>query len=112
MPEDKSLLYYGAIYHRLFDPQLAEARQITVDLIAEGSSVLDIGCGTGLLCFVFRGQKHCRLAFASWKQHSDATTIPTSGLSLLMVVYVAYWGNPAYQSTWSTPLFSGETAAR
>lgn len=61
MPEDKSLLYYGAIYHRLFDPQLAEARQVTVDLIAEGSSVLDIGCGTGLLCFALREQKHCRV---------------------------------------------------
>ncbi len=61
MPEDKSLSYYGAIYHRLFDPQLAEARQLTVDLIAEGSSVLDIGCGTGLLCFALREQKHCRV---------------------------------------------------
>lgn len=61
MPKDKSLLYYGAIYHRLFDPQLAEARQITVDLIGEGSSVLDIGCGTGLLCFALREQKHCRV---------------------------------------------------
>ena len=37
MTKDKSLLYYGAIYHRLFDPPLAEARQITVDLIAEGT---------------------------------------------------------------------------
>lgn len=61
MPKDKSLLYYGAIYHKLFDSQLAEARQITVDLIAEGSSVLDIGCGTGLLCFSLKEQKHCRV---------------------------------------------------
>lgn len=35
MPQDKSLFYYGAVYHWVFDPQLAEARQITVDLIAE-----------------------------------------------------------------------------
>lgn len=61
MPKDKSLLYYGAIYHRLFDPQLAEARQVTIDHIAEGSSVLDIGCGTGLLCFALKEQKHCRV---------------------------------------------------
>lgn len=61
MTKDKSLLYYGAIYHRLFDPPLAEARQITVDLIAEGASVLDIGCGTGQLCFALRKQKQCRV---------------------------------------------------
>jgi ubiquinone/menaquinone biosynthesis C-methylase UbiE len=61
MPVDKSLFFYGPIYHRLFDPQLAEARQITVDLVAEGSSVLDIGCGTGLLCFALKEQKNCRV---------------------------------------------------
>jgi len=61
MPVDKSLFFYGAIYHRLFDPQLAEARQVAVDLIAEGSSVLDLGCGTGLLGFALVGKKSCRL---------------------------------------------------
>lgn len=61
MPVDKSFFYYGAIYHRLFDPQLAETRQVTVDLISERSSVLDIGCGTGLLCFALMEQKHCHV---------------------------------------------------
>ncbi|MCK4823136.1 class I SAM-dependent methyltransferase [bacterium] len=61
MIKDKSLFYYGTIYHRLFDPQLAEARQITLDLIAEGSSVLDIGCGTGQLCVALRGEKQCHV---------------------------------------------------
>jgi len=61
LPIDKSFFYYGGIYHRLFDPQLAEARQVAVDLIAEGASVLDIGCGTGLLCFALREQKQCRV---------------------------------------------------
>jgi ubiquinone/menaquinone biosynthesis C-methylase UbiE len=61
MPEDKSLFFYGPIYHRLFDPQLTEARQVAVDLIAEGSSVLDVGCGTGLLCFALKEQKSCHV---------------------------------------------------
>ncbi len=61
MPVDKSLFFYGPIYHRLFDPQLAETRQVTVDLIAEGSSVLDLGCGTGLLCFALVRKKNCRV---------------------------------------------------
>jgi len=59
MPVDKSLFFYGPIYHRLFDPRLAEARQVAIDLIAAGSSILDIGCGTGLLCFALR-KKNCR----------------------------------------------------
>ena len=61
MPIDKSLFIYGPLYHRLFDPQLAEARQVAVDLIAEGSSVLDIGCGTGLLCFALKEKKNCHV---------------------------------------------------
>jgi ubiquinone/menaquinone biosynthesis C-methylase UbiE len=61
MPQDKSFYYYGTIYNKLFDPQLAEARQVAVDLIAEGSSVLDIACGTGQLCFVLQEQKNCKV---------------------------------------------------
>jgi ubiquinone/menaquinone biosynthesis C-methylase UbiE len=61
MIKDKSLFYYGTIYHKLFDPQLEEARQITLDLISEGSSILDIGCGTGQLCFALREQKQCQV---------------------------------------------------
>jgi ubiquinone/menaquinone biosynthesis C-methylase UbiE len=61
MPQDKSLFFYGPIYHRILDPQLAEARQVAVDLIPPGSSVLDVGCGTGLLCSALREQKNCRV---------------------------------------------------
>lgn len=61
MPKDKSLFYYGWAYHRLFDPPLAAARRITVDLVPAQSSVLDIGCGTGQLCFALRHDKGCRV---------------------------------------------------
>jgi len=61
MSTDKSLFYYGSIYHRLFDPQIAETRQVTVDYINEKSSVLDIACGTGQLCFALREQKQCHV---------------------------------------------------
>ena len=61
MPVDKSLSYYGRIYHKLFDRALAEARQVAVDLVAEDSSVLDIACGTGQLCFALSAEKHCRV---------------------------------------------------
>lgn len=61
MTADKSLFFYGSLYHKLFDPQLAEARRVAVDLVAEGSSVLDVGCGTGLLCSALVRQKKCRV---------------------------------------------------
>jgi ubiquinone/menaquinone biosynthesis C-methylase UbiE len=61
MSTDKSLFFYGSIYHRLLDPQIAEARQVTLDYITEESSVLDIACGTGQLCFALRGQKRCHV---------------------------------------------------
>ena len=61
MQKDKSLFYYGSIYNKLFDPELAEARQTAVDLVADGSCVLDIACGTGQLCFALRQKKHCRV---------------------------------------------------
>lgn len=61
MSSDKSLFYYGPIYHKLFDPELAEACQVATDLITEDFSVLDIACGTGVFCFMLREQKNCRV---------------------------------------------------
>lgn len=61
MPADKSLFFYGSLYHRLLDPPLGEARRVAVGLVAEGSSVLDVGCGTGELCFDLQEKKHCRV---------------------------------------------------
>lgn len=60
-PVDKSLFYYGLIYHWLFDPQLTEARELVTDFIPEGSSILDIACGNGQLCSELKEQKHCRV---------------------------------------------------
>ena len=62
MPDDESKFVHGRIYHRLFDPPLTECRRVVVDLVAEGSSVLDIACGTGELCFSLCEEKHCRVA--------------------------------------------------
>lgn len=61
MLKDKSLFFYGWGYHKLFDKQNLKAREIIVDLIPEGSSVLDLACGTGELCFLLREKKNCKV---------------------------------------------------
>jgi ubiquinone/menaquinone biosynthesis C-methylase UbiE len=61
MTEDKSLFYYGWLYHKLFDREFAEAREIVVNLVPEKASVLDIACGTGQLSFALREKKNCRV---------------------------------------------------
>lgn len=55
-----------------------------VDLVPEGSSVLDIACGTGQLCFALKAKKNCRvvgidlsfrqLRFAEKSSSSDEVT--------------------------------------
>lgn len=61
MIKDKSLFHHGAIYHRLFDGKLEEARQAIINLIPKESSVVDIGCGTGELCLELCQQKQCKV---------------------------------------------------
>lgn len=61
MPTDKSLFYYGSLYHMLFDPALTEGRQVAADLVADGSAVLDIACGTGVFSSLLRARKNCRV---------------------------------------------------
>ena len=61
MLQDKSLFYYGTIYHRLIDGKLEEARQTIVNVVPERASVLDIGCGTGSLCLELCRTKHCKV---------------------------------------------------
>jgi hypothetical protein len=63
MPVDKSLFYYGRLYHRLFDPPLAQARRVAVELIPARRTVLDLACGTGELCFALRT---ARAAATGW----------------------------------------------
>jgi SAM-dependent methyltransferase len=58
---DRSLRHYGSLYHRLLDPLLVETRRAAVELVPARSSVLDIGGGTGQLCFDLCKQKHCRV---------------------------------------------------
>jgi SAM-dependent methyltransferase len=59
--EDASRFTHGAIYHALFDRPLAEARKQVISLIPEKSTVLDIACGTGELCFELATQKNCQI---------------------------------------------------
>lgn len=61
MPADKSLFYYGKLYNKLLDPLIKPSRAAIIDRIPFGSSVLDIGCGTGLLCLELKRQKDCKV---------------------------------------------------
>ncbi len=61
MPEDKSLFYYGSMFHKIFDPPLADTRRVAANLITAGSSVLDIACGTGFFSTQLRAEKNCRV---------------------------------------------------
>ena len=60
-PEDKSLFYYGSLYHRLMDPLIKPAREAIVAWVPESATVLDIGCGTGLLSFALKAKKNCQV---------------------------------------------------
>lgn len=58
---DKSLRYYGKAYHVLIDPLLKVARDKIINLVPENSRVLDAGCGTGILSFMLKEKKNCRV---------------------------------------------------
>ena len=61
MPADKTLWHYGKIYNRIIDPTIKPSRNIIVALVPQSATVLDIGCGTGKLCFDLRQQKQCQV---------------------------------------------------
>jgi len=64
MTKDKSLFHYGGTYNKLIDPLNKPIRDKIVEAIPRGASVLDIGCGTGLLCYSLRKEKQCKVVGA------------------------------------------------
>lgn len=64
MPKDKSLFHYGSPYNKFIDPLNKPIRDKIVGMIPQGASVLDIGCGTGLLCYALRREKQCKVVGA------------------------------------------------
>ena len=64
MARDKSLFHYGSIYNKLIDPLNKPMRDKIVEVIPQGASILDIGCGTGLLCYALRREKQCKVVGA------------------------------------------------
>jgi SAM-dependent methyltransferase len=58
---DASRFTHGHFYHAMYDPHQAEARGLIVGLVPGGSSVLDIACGTGELCFDLAAKRNCRV---------------------------------------------------
>ncbi|OGD53383.1 hypothetical protein A3K80_05345 [Candidatus Bathyarchaeota archaeon RBG_13_38_9] len=60
-PTEKSLFHYGRRYQILIDPLLKEERNNIIDMVPEGSIVLDAGCGTGKLCFLLKQRKNCKV---------------------------------------------------
>lgn len=95
MQLDKFHYYDGKLYEKISDPLLEKIRNIISSQIESGSSVIDLGCGTGAL--VFNLSKICKsvigvelssrmIAFAEKKKkfnyiknvyfiHSDATNL-------------------------------------
>ncbi len=61
MAIDKSLFFYGRPFHLFLDPLLRPNRDTVVELVEAGSTVLDVGCGTGELSLLLRRAKGCRV---------------------------------------------------
>ena len=90
---DKDRLMNGVMYHMLWDKPLAEVRKQVVEYVPMGSSVIDIACGTGELCFELAAMKECRVVgldlskrmidFASKRnQYSEVSFVLGDGANL------------------------------
>ncbi len=64
MVNDKSLYYYGTIYHILIDPLVKESWKQIINVVPENSRVFDAGCGTGGLALLLRKKKNCQVVGA------------------------------------------------
>jgi ubiquinone/menaquinone biosynthesis C-methylase UbiE len=58
---DKSLFYYGNIYHAVIDPLLKESWKQIANLVPDNSRIFDAGCGTGRLSLLLRKQRNCQV---------------------------------------------------
>jgi len=54
--KDKKHWYDGNFYDRIIAPNQDRMFSVIKDFVQEGSSVIDVGCGTGRLCFQLAGK--------------------------------------------------------
>jgi len=59
MVNDKSLFYYGTMYHILMDPLVKESWKQIINVVPENTRVFDAGCGTGGLALQLRKKNNC-----------------------------------------------------
>ena len=84
MVTDKSLFYYGTIYHLIVDPMVKASWKEIMNVIPANSRVFDAGCGTGGLAKMLRRERNCQvvgadlsrrqLAFAEKSRPDDDVT--------------------------------------
>ena len=64
MVTDKSLFFYGSIYHIIIDPLIKPSWRQIVNVVSDNSRVFDGGCGTGRLALLLMREKNCQVVGA------------------------------------------------